>query len=70
MPETDKFGLLSLGISEKNDEMILEEKSRNPFLKKLFLESMLEEQKLSKRKKLTVFRREKLEMALKKALLW
>ena len=70
MPETDKFGLLSLGISEKNDEMILEEKSRNPFLKKLFLESMLEEQKLSKRKKLTVFRREKFEMALKKALLW
>ena len=43
MPETDKFGLLSLGISEKNDEMILEEKSRNPFLKKLFLESMFEE---------------------------
>ena len=44
MPDTDKFGLISLGASSRNDEMILEEKSRNPYLKKLFLESMLEEE--------------------------
>ena len=43
MPDTDKFGLLNIGVGQKNSEMILEEKSRNPYLKKLALESMLEE---------------------------
>ena len=42
MPETDKFGYISLGTSSKNDELVLEDKSKNPYLKKLFLKSALD----------------------------
>ena len=42
MPETDKFGYISIGTSSKNDELVLEDKSRNPYLKKLFLKSALD----------------------------
>ena len=57
MPDTDKFGLISLGTSSRNDEIMLEEKSRNPYLKRLFLESMLEEEAQFQGQTQAVFRR-------------
>ena len=43
LPKTDNFGLISLQLSSRANELILEEKGKNPHLKELFLRSMFDE---------------------------
>ena len=44
MEQTDFFGFLSIGEGASGDEIILEEKERNPKIKKLFLKSLMDEE--------------------------
>ena len=70
LPKTDNFGLISLQLSSRANELILEEKGKNPHLKELFLRSMFDERTHFQKSDRTVFRRQQLEFALTKAMEW
>ena len=72
MLPTDCFGYIHLGKSSENQEVMLEPKSKNTYIKKLFLKSMADIESdlffLGDRARLT--RQDRLEKALEKALDW
>ena len=73
MPPSDYFGFISLGRSSNNEEILLEEKERNPYTKKLFLKAMADGESESLflgDAKAKQVRRQRLDKALQKALDW
>ena len=66
----DQFGFISLGDNSKNLEIILEEKWKNPYVKKLILESLDEDDPDLTQKEIQYYGKDNLETALNKALAW